>query len=189
MFDDFAADARCGEACCIFAAPAVLAALLRPRCERDALQVKKRVWHSDGIWGVGVRSLLYVLSLLLVSIFLRDILNMHSGSWLLSGVIGACAGLVTLTSHNIVLTGSKNNQETKLKFHQTFSRCYFIYCSFWLEEFQSQLPRDCRLDHTCLDVKSQFNNEYSIFLVLNLPTGPYKIRYRTADRKFDQFDR
>ena len=28
------------EACCIFAAPAVLAALLRPRCERDALQVK-----------------------------------------------------------------------------------------------------------------------------------------------------
>ena len=86
MFDDFAADARCGEACCIFAAPAVLAALLRPRCERDALQVKKRVWHSNGIWGIGVRSLLYVLSLLSVSSFLRDILNMHSGSWLLSGV-------------------------------------------------------------------------------------------------------
>ena len=48
---------------------------------------------------------------------------------------GACAGLVTLTSHNIVLTGSKNNQETLLKFPQTFSRCTSSIAHIGLQNF------------------------------------------------------
>ena len=55
-----------------------------------------------------------------------------------------------------------------------------------LDVAQLQLPLDCRLDHTCLDFKGQFNNEYSMFLIMNLPTRLYKIRYRMTNRKIVQ---
>ena len=87
---------------------------------------------------------------------------------------GACASLVTLTSQDI--DSSKNNQETKLEIYQPFHHCYFIYSEYRLEEFQWQLPLDCRLDHICLNIKSQFNNECSIFLVFSYNESANKAR-------------
>jgi hypothetical protein len=55
-----------------------------------------------------------------------------------------------------------------------------------LDMAQLQLPLDCRLDQTWLDFKKQFNNEYSAFLTMNLPTRLYKIRYRMTNRKIVQ---